>query len=90
MAFQIIVDTCTACGACEGECPNKAISHKGKIFKIDPKKCKECVGDFDAPQCAEVCQSGSCVKLEEAARRAPRRADAAPGPSGGDGKHGRL
>ena len=63
MAYKIITDTCTACGACEDECPNKAISHKGKIYVINEKKCKECEGDFDAPQCAEVCPSGSCVPM---------------------------
>ena len=47
--------------------PNKAISHKGKLFKIDPKKCKECEGSFDSPQCVDVCQAGCVVKLEEAA-----------------------
>ena len=67
MAHTINMETCTSCGACEGECPNKAISHKGKIFKIDPKKCKDCVGSFDSPQCVEVCQSGSCLKLEQPA-----------------------
>jgi ferredoxin len=67
MAYRIIADECTGCGACEGECPNKAISHKGKLFKIDPNKCKECVGSFDNPQCVEVCQAGCVVKLEEAA-----------------------
>jgi len=64
MAMTINMETCTACGACESECPNKAISHKGKIFKIDPKKCTECVGFFDSPQCVEVCQSGSISQLE--------------------------
>jgi len=67
VAHQIIADQCTACGACEGECPNKAISHKGKLFRIDPKKCKDCVGDFDSPQCVEVCQAGCITKLEAAA-----------------------
>jgi ferredoxin len=67
MAHQILVDACTGCGACESECPNKAISHKGKLFKIDPKKCKDCEGDFDTPQCAEICQTGACVPLEQAA-----------------------
>ena len=47
--------------------PNKAISHKGKLFKIDPKKCKECEGSFDSPQCVDVCQAGCVVKLEEEA-----------------------
>jgi len=67
MAHQILVDACTGCGACESECPNKAISHKGKIFKINPDKCKDCKGDFDTPQCAEICQTGACVPLEAAA-----------------------
>ena len=60
MAFMIETSTCTSCGACEDECPNKAISHKGKIFTINVKKCKDCVGDFDTAQCEEVCPSGSC------------------------------
>ncbi|MDC7785217.1 4Fe-4S binding protein [Rhodoplanes sp. TEM] len=63
MAHMIITDTCTACGSCEDVCPNKAISHKGKVFTINPKKCKDCVGSFDAPQCVDVCQSGSCVPV---------------------------
>ena len=25
------------------------------IIRIDPKKCTECVGHFDTPQCVEVC-----------------------------------
>ena len=66
MAHQILTDVCTACGACEGECPNKAISHKGKLFKIDSKRRKECAGDFDSPQCVEVRQAGCVVKLEAA------------------------
>ncbi|MBP0574237.1 4Fe-4S binding protein, partial [Mycobacterium tuberculosis] len=52
MAFKIIVDTCTACGACEDECPNNAISHKGKVYTINAKKCTECQGHFDTQQCA--------------------------------------
>ncbi|TBW36625.1 4Fe-4S dicluster domain-containing protein [Siculibacillus lacustris] len=63
MAYKIDTETCTACGSCESECPNKAITHKGKIYTINAAKCKECEGDFDAPQCAEVCPSGSCVPL---------------------------
>jgi ferredoxin len=25
------------------------------IYVIDPKKCTECVGHFDEPQCQQVC-----------------------------------
>ncbi|NLH80927.1 MAG: 4Fe-4S binding protein [Phyllobacteriaceae bacterium] len=63
MAYTIVTETCTVCGSCESECPNKAISHKGRIYSIDPEKCKECEGDYDAPQCGEVCPSGSCIPL---------------------------
>ena len=36
------------------------------MYKIDPNKCKECEGDFDEPQCVEVCQAGCIEKLEAA------------------------
>ncbi len=55
MAYKIVASQCTACGACEYECPNTAISMKGDIYVIDPKKCTECDGHFDTPQCAAVC-----------------------------------
>jgi ferredoxin len=61
MPHMIVKETCNACGSCEDVCPNKAVSHKGKIYTINPNKCKDCVGSFDSPQCVEVCQSGSCV-----------------------------
>lgn len=55
MAFKIIEAKCTGCGACEFECPNKAISEKGGFFAINPKKCTECAGFFDSPQCVAAC-----------------------------------
>ena len=62
MAYKIIADQCTGCGACEFECPNKAISEKGGIFAINPSKCTQCEGFFDSPQCAAVCPvDGTCV-----------------------------
>jgi len=60
MAYKII-DTCTACGLCEPECPNKAISEGDGIYLIDPAKCTECMGYFDQPQCAMVCPVESCI-----------------------------
>lgn len=50
-----ITDDCINCGACETECPNKAISQGDDYYVIDPNKCTECVGHFDTPQCREVC-----------------------------------
>ena len=55
MAYKIIASQCTACGACEFECPNAAIKMKGDIYIIDPAKCTECEGSFDKAQCNEVC-----------------------------------
>ena len=51
----MITDECINCDVCEPECPNAAISQGPEIYVIDPKKCTECVGHFDAPQCVEVC-----------------------------------
>jgi ferredoxin len=54
MAYKI-TDECISCGACEAECPNKAISEGDTVYKIDPDKCTECVGSHDSSKCAEVC-----------------------------------
>ncbi|MCL4801687.1 MAG: YfhL family 4Fe-4S dicluster ferredoxin [Burkholderiales bacterium] len=51
----MITDACINCDVCEPECPNGAISQGAEIYVIDPEKCTECVGHFDAPQCVEVC-----------------------------------
>jgi len=56
-----ITDECINCGACEPECPNQAISAGDEIYIIDPEKCTECVGHFDASQCAAVCPVDACV-----------------------------
>ena len=54
MALKII-ESCVNCFACEPLCPSKAIYEAAPHFLIDPKKCTECVGDFDVPQCAAIC-----------------------------------
>jgi ferredoxin len=51
----MITDECINCDVCEPECPNQAISQGVDIYVIDPKKCTECVGHYDTPQCVEVC-----------------------------------
>ena len=51
----IITDQCINCDVCEPECPNGAISMGPEIYVIDPERCTECVGPFDAPQCQQVC-----------------------------------
>ena len=50
-----ITDECINCDVCEPECPNDAIYQGPEIYEIDPKRCTECVGHFEEPQCVEVC-----------------------------------
>lgn len=57
----LINDECVACGECEPECPVEAITEGDPIYVIDPKKCVECVGHFDEPQCVNVCPTDACV-----------------------------
>ncbi len=54
MAYKI-TEECAACGSCELECPNQAISEGDTIYKIDPDKCTECVGFYKTSKCAEIC-----------------------------------
>ena len=54
MAYQILPDLCNACGACESECPSRAISHVDKLYSVDPDKCTECEGTYDSPMCAQL------------------------------------
>ncbi len=58
----MITDECINCDVCEPECPNDAISAGEDIYVIDPKKCTECVGHFDEPQCQKVCPV-DCIPL---------------------------
>ncbi len=51
----LITDECINCDVCEPECPNEAIYMGDEIYEIDPKKCTECIGHYDEPQCVEVC-----------------------------------
>lgn len=62
MALRI-TDQCINCDVCEPECPNDAISQGVEFYEIDPRKCTECVGHFDAPQCVEVCPV-DCIPLD--------------------------
>lgn len=62
----MITDACINCDVCEPVCPNGAISQGPEIYVIDPGKCTECVGHFDAPQCVEFCPV-DCIPLDPAA-----------------------
>jgi ferredoxin len=52
MSYKISED-CISCGACEAECPSKAISEGPEQYVIDPNKCTEC------GTCACVCPVGA-------------------------------
>lgn len=63
MAFKIIAENCTGCGACQFECPNNAISSKGGVFSIIAGKCTECKGIYKTQQCAAACPiPKTCIK----------------------------
>jgi len=64
MALKI-TDACINCDMCEPECPNGAIARGPEIYVIDPHRCTECVGHFDAPQCRRVCPV-DCIPLDPA------------------------
>ncbi len=57
-----ITDECINCDVCEPECPNGAISMGPEIYVIDPRRCTECVGHFDEPQCVQLCPVG-CIPV---------------------------
>ena len=61
MAYRIDADQCSQCGSCEFDCPNRAITMKGDFYVINAKKCSECEGFFDAPQCVSVCPADAIV-----------------------------
>jgi len=54
MAYKI-TEECAACGSCELECPNQAISEGDTIYQINPDKCTECVGFYKTSKCVEIC-----------------------------------
>jgi len=62
MALRI-TDQCINCDVCEPECPNGAIRMGPEIYVIDWRRCTECVGHFDKPQCVEVCPV-DCIPLD--------------------------
>lgn len=80
MAYKIKASDCTACGACEAECPNNAISFKKGAYAINADLCTECKGQFSSPQCASVCPADCCVR--------PDRPKPLSRPITGEGVHG--
>ncbi len=59
MSYRIS-DECIACGVCEVECPEGAISQGENIYVIDTRLCTECAA------CAEVCPVEACIPENKA------------------------
>jgi ferredoxin len=55
---HVISDDCISCGACEPECPEKAISQGDSKYIIDPSKCTDCA------KCVDVCPTSAISKKE--------------------------
>ena len=66
MAYTIDTTQCTNCGACEIECPNKAVGERKGLFLIKSEKCTECIGFFDKPQCVVVCPVDDTIMIDAA------------------------
>jgi len=58
MAYIIDADECIACGACEADCPENAISGADGYYVIDPALCKDC------GNCADVCPTGAAHEVK--------------------------
>ena len=52
MAHKINPDICVACGSCQSECPQGAIS-EGDVYSINPDMCIDCGA------CADACPMGA-------------------------------
>ena len=68
----LITSQCINCDVCEPVCPNEAISAGELIYVIDPDRCTECVGHFDAPQCRTVCPV-DCIPDDPERRESPEQ-----------------
>lgn len=51
----LINELCVNCDVCAPVCPNEAIYQGETIYEIDPRRCTECVGHHDEPQCVVIC-----------------------------------
>ncbi|MBS1171056.1 MAG: putative ferredoxin protein [Burkholderiaceae bacterium] len=71
MSLSITKD-CINCDVCVPECPNEAIHLGPEIYIIDPAKCTECVGHYDAPQCRQVCPV-NCIIPDPQVRETPQQ-----------------
>jgi ferredoxin len=52
-----ITEECLACGSCEAECPEEAISEGDPYYVIDAEKCTDC------GSCQDVCPSDAIIEV---------------------------
>lgn len=64
MAYMITCE-CINCGACELECPVRAIAPGPSQYAIDAAVCVECDGYFTVPRCKWVCPVAACSPARE-------------------------
>ncbi|SEQ85599.1 4Fe-4S dicluster domain-containing protein [Rosenbergiella nectarea] len=69
----LITDRCINCDMCEPECPNQAIALGTEIYEIDPTRCTECIGHYDAPTCQSVCPITHTVIKDTAWQETPEQ-----------------
>lgn len=64
MTYMITAE-CINCGACEMDCPVRAIAPAASQYVIDASVCMECAGYFDIPRCTYACPVNACVPARE-------------------------
>ena len=69
MPYRIDENLCISCSACELACPNNAIREKTGTYFINPKKCTECIGHYDEPQCLAVCPGDKTIVIDDSLPR---------------------
>ncbi|MBT0723804.1 YfhL family 4Fe-4S dicluster ferredoxin [Rosenbergiella sp. S61] len=69
----LISERCINCDMCEPECPNQAIALGTKIYEIDPARCTECVGHYEAPTCQNVCPITHTIIQDPAWQETPEQ-----------------
>ncbi|CAM4441653.1 4Fe-4S dicluster domain-containing protein [Vibrio agarivorans] len=57
---------CVGCFACYNVCPNRAIAYDQEQhpnFRVHTTRCNQCNGQFDKPQCGEICPVEQAISL---------------------------
>ncbi|EHJ13540.1 transcriptional regulator [Crocosphaera watsonii WH 0003] len=54
-----ISESCPTCNSCRIDCPTDAIQIENGEYWIDQKKCNNCEGYYEEPQCIVQCPISS-------------------------------